>query len=129
MRVLLDTRVLLWWMTDRSKLRQATQKLMADEATELLWSAASTWELGIKVQLGKLRLQQPLDLFVVQQMAEQKLTSLPIQHAHAARAALLPPVHRDPFDRMLVAQAMCEAVPLLTADQPLAAYGIECLQA
>lgn len=129
MRILLDSHVLLWWIADRSALAAKTHTLLADETTELLWSPASTWELGIKIHLGKLRLHLPLDQFVAEQMASQSLTPLPIQHAHAARAAMLPPIHRDPFDRMLVAQAMAEDVPLLTADKELAAYGVQCLPA
>lgn len=129
MRVLLDTQVLLWWLTDSARLRPESRDLFSGTEHELLWSAAATWELGIKMQLGKLRLSERLESFVPRQIAEQRLVSLPIQHDHAIRAATLPPIHRDPFDRMLVAQALTERVPLLTSDGQLAAYGIECLAA
>lgn len=129
MRVLLDTHVLLWWLHDASRLRQATRELFADPRNVLLWSAASTWELAIKLQLGKLRLDEPVHSFVVSAMAEQSLTALPVHHAHAARVAELPGHHRDPFDRLLVAQAAVEEVALVTADTQLASYGIECLPA
>ena len=129
MKVLLDTHVLLWWLHDTSRLRPATRAMFAEPANELLWSAASTWELAIKVQLGKLRLDEPVHAFVMGVMAVQSLTALPVHHAHAARVAELPALHRDPFDRLLVAQAAVEGVPFVTADAQLAAYGIECLPA
>ncbi len=129
MKVLLDTHVLLWWLHDASRLRQATRELFADPRNALLWSAASTWELAIKLQVGKLRLDQPVHAFVASVMAEQGLTALPVHHAHAAAVAELPLHHRDPFDRLLVAQAAVEGVPFVTADTQLAGYGIECLPA
>lgn len=129
MRVLLDTHVLLWWLHDASRLRPATRALFAQPSNELLWSAASTWELGIKLQLGKLRIAGSLHDFVTSTVVEQGLVALSVHHAHAARVAELPALHRDPFDRLLVAQAAVEGVPLLTTDAQLAAYGIECLPA
>jgi PIN domain nuclease of toxin-antitoxin system len=82
-KVLLDTHVLLWWLHDASRLRRATRSLFAQPANELLWSAASTWELAIKVQLAKLQLDQPVHDFVMAVLAEQDLTALPVHHAHA----------------------------------------------
>lgn len=129
MKVLLDTHVLLWWLHDSSRLRPATRAMFAAPANELLWSAASTWELAIKVQLGKLRLDEPVQSFVTRVIATQSLTALPVHHAHAARVAELPALHRDPFDRLLIAQALGEGVPFVTADGQLAAYGVECVPA
>ena len=129
MRLLLDTHVLLWWLHDASRLRPETRDLFAAEGSELLWSAASTWELAVKAQLGKLRLGESLHAFVSRVVVAQGLTSLPVHHAHAARVAELPQLHRDPFDRLLVAQASIEDVPLLTADRQLSAYGVECVPA
>jgi PIN domain nuclease of toxin-antitoxin system len=126
---LLDTHVLLWWLGDSAQLSAAARELFADERNELLWSAASTWELGIKATLGKLRLPEPLERFVPRQIREQGLIGLPIYHDHAIRAAELPAVHRDPFDRMLAAQALVEGVPLVTRDVQLRAYGVECVEA
>jgi PIN domain nuclease of toxin-antitoxin system len=127
--VLLDSHVLLWWITDASVLTDQARALFADPDSELLWSAASTWELGIKAGLGKLRLPEPLDRFVTRQLREQHLIGLPIYHDHAARVAELPPIHRDPFDRMLVAQALVEGIPLLTRDTVLDRYGVACMPA
>ncbi len=129
MRVLLDSHVLLWWLTASHELSSEARALFEDPGTELLWSAASTWELGIKEQLGKLRLPEPIEKFVPRQVREQGLTGLPIYHDHAARAAGLPAVHRDPFDRMLVGQALVEAVPLVTRDAPLREYGVRVIDA
>jgi len=83
----------------------------------------------VKVQLGKLRLPLPPDEFLARVRREEDLTPVPILDVHALVAAALPTIHRDPFDRMLVAQAQVERVPLLTADRQLAAYGIECIEA
>ena len=129
MRVLLDTHVLLWWQHDSSRLRPETRQLLADSRNGLIWSAASTWELGIKLQLGKVRIDEPLHQFVTRIVVEQSLVAMPIHHAHAAYVADLPPIHRDPFDRLLLAQASVEDVPLLTANAQLSAYGIRCLPA
>ena len=101
------------------------RKLLADGKNELLWSAASTWELAIKAQLGKVRLQESVGAFVSRVMISQNLTALPIQQLHAAATAELPMHHRDPLDRLLVAQADIEGVPLLTGDERLRAYDIE----
>lgn len=129
MRVLLDTHVLLWWVTESDRLSVEVRRLFEGERHELLWSAASTWELGIKVQLGKLRLPEPLEEFVPRQIADEGLIGLPIYHDHALQAARLPTLHRDPFDRMLVAQALVERVPLVTQDRQLEGYDVECIQA
>lgn len=129
MKALLDTHVLLWWLGDSGRLREATRALIADPANTLLWSAASTWELAIKTGIGKVRLGRPVPRFVTAVLEQQSLVALPIHHAHAAAVAGLPPLHRDPFDRLLVAQALVERVPLLTADPQLAAYDVECLPA
>jgi PIN domain nuclease of toxin-antitoxin system len=128
-KVLIDTHVLLWWLHDSSRLRPATRALFAATSNELLWSAASTWELAIKVQLGKLRLAESVQSFVARVIAEQDLTALPVHHVHAARVAELPALHRDPFDRLLVAQALVEGVPFVSAHGQLAAYGVECVPA
>lgn len=129
MKVLLDTHVLLWWLHDASRLRPEARALIANASSELLWSAASTWELAIKAQLGKVRFGEPLRQWVTTTLAAQSLTALPVHHSHAARVEELPPLHRDPFDRLLVAQAAVENVPLITGDAQLAAYGIECIPA
>lgn len=125
MRILLDTHILLWWLDGHERLRPKVRKLLADGKNELLWSAASTWELAIKAQIGKVRLQESVASFVSRVMVSQNLTALPIHHLHSAATAELPMHHRDPFDRLLIAQADIEGVPLLTGDERMRDYDIE----
>lgn len=118
MRVLLDTHLLLWALAQPSKLSAATRKRIATADVHV--SAASIWEISIKVTLGKLK-ARPGE--VLEAIEPAGFTLLPITGAHAAKVADLPPVHRDPFDRMLVAQASIEPMILLTNDTALRAYG------
>ena len=96
---------------------------------ELLLSAASAWEIAIKHALGKLTLPEPPERYVPSRLDALRTTSLPIQHDHALRVASLPSHHRDPFDRLLVAQAQIEGVPILTADGVFAKYNVSVIAA
>jgi PIN domain nuclease of toxin-antitoxin system len=96
---------------------------------ELLLSAASAWEIAIKHGLGRLTLPEAPEAFVPRVMAQLGVTPLPIHHRHALRVASLPPRHRDPFDRLLVAQAQIEGVPILSADRGFAHYDVPVLPA
>ena len=124
MRVLLDTHSWLWMVGDASRLRESSRRLLRDPANELFLSAASAWEMAIKFASGKLRLPQPPAALITQWMAEVRLGALPILHAHALRAGELPPHHRDPFDRLLIAQAQIEGLTVLTADRAFAKYDV-----
>jgi PIN domain nuclease of toxin-antitoxin system len=118
MRVLLDTHVFLWAVTGSPRLRLEARRLI--EAAEVVYvSAASIWEVAIKRTLGKIE-ADPDEL--VAAIAESGFTELPIRASHAARVASLDPIHNDPFDRVLVAQAITEPLHLLTADAPLRRY-------
>ncbi len=119
MRLLLDTNIVLFALAGDGRLPAAAAKAMQD-ATAIHVSAASIWEMSIKVALGKLTLDMDRLLAV---LASTGVERLDITHAHARAVLDLPPIHRDPFDRMLVAQALCEPLRLLTADRTLAAYG------
>jgi len=123
--VILDTHVLLWWALDSARLSPAARRVLTDGRVRLSWSVASTWELAIKVGNGRLRLPEPVDAWVTSRLATQGIDTLRIEHAHAAHVALLPPHHRDPFDRLLVAQARIERLPILTADPAIARYDVE----
>ncbi len=123
--ILLDTHAVLWWLLDSRRLSARAREVFEDGGTPLLWSAASTWELAIKVALGKLDLGEPPRSWVPRILLEQSLTPLHIEHAHAIEVGELPPLHRDPFDRLLVAQARAERVPLLTADPQLHDYDVD----
>ncbi len=119
MRVLLDTHVFLWVLTDSRKLKAAARKLIAS-ADAVHVSAASIWELAIKVRLGKLK----GDPWAMAEAIEPSgFLELPVRASHAARVAQLPDHHADPFDRLLVAQALSEPLVLLTADEQLPRYG------
>lgn len=111
------------------RLSEATRALVVATDHELLLSAASAWEIAIKYGLGKLRLPDPPSDFVPKLMTRTSVTPLPIHHRHALHVATLPPRHRDPFDRLLVAQAQLERVPILTADKSFALYDVETLPA
>jgi PIN domain nuclease of toxin-antitoxin system len=123
-KALLDTQCWLWWLADPDLLNREAHRAIADQRNALFLSAASSWEIAIKVGLGKLRLPQPPDKYVPQRLADQGMSPLPIEHAHALNVANLPPHHRDPFDRLLVSQAQLERLALLTADPQLLAYDV-----
>jgi PIN domain nuclease of toxin-antitoxin system len=124
MKLLLDTHAVLWWQSDDRRLPKATRAAIA--TADVVWvSAASGWEVAINQGLGRLRLAEPFAITV----AADDFTELPITLMHAARLATLPPRHRDPFDRMLVAQALIEKATLVSKDRALAAYGIDVLWA
>jgi PIN domain nuclease of toxin-antitoxin system len=111
------------------RLSQSSRALVVATENELLLSAASAWEIAIKYGLGKLPLPEAPDHLIPRLMVRTGITPLPIQHRHALRVATLPPRHRDPFDRLLVAQAQIEGVPILTADRSFALYEVEVLAA
>lgn len=123
-RLLLDTHAFLWWVGDRPELSAAARAAIADESAQPLLSVASAWELAIKCSLGKLRLVHPVQRFVTEQVAANGFRLLPVELAHAARVETLPWHHKDPFDRLLIAQALEERVPLVSADAAFDAYGI-----
>jgi len=106
-----------------------TRRLIQRRETDLLLSTASIWEIAIKHGLGKLRLPEPVERWVPSRIQAGQTSVLAIEAPHALRIASLPPVHRDPFDRMIVAQALVEGVPVLTSDVALADYGVEIIRA
>lgn len=120
MPLLLDTQIYLWWLQNHPRLSLvARQRIM--EATYVYVSSASIWEAAIKVGIGKL--QVDIDQLVTE-IGNSGFIELPISAKHAAKVAHLPHHHRDPFDRLLVAQALCDTLHLLTADKVLPAYSV-----
>lgn len=115
----MDTHLLLWWLADLRSLSSSARTLIADPDNTIFVSAVSVWEIWLKESLGKLRL--PSDFEV--RLEAEPFENLPLTATHARQVALLPWHHRDPFDRMLVAQARAEKLELLTADRLLSAYG------
>jgi PIN domain nuclease of toxin-antitoxin system len=118
-RLLPDTHALLWWLLDSPRLSARARELLDDDANLLLFSAATEWETRVKTASGKLPDIGDWDL-----IEETGVDLLPITHRHAAAAAALPPHHRDPFDRMLIAQAQLEDATILTADPAFGAYDV-----
>ena len=116
MKLLLDTQCWLWWFAQPERLSEEAIARIADEKNELWFSVASIWEMGIKVAIGKLPLPEPLDDYISSRMGQLGMRSLEITATHALRAAALPLHHRDPFDRMLIAQAQLEDINLVSAD-------------
>lgn len=127
MRALLDTHVLLWWLLDAPRLSSRARATLQDGKNELLWSAASSWELAIKISRDRLRFPGPLRSYLPAKLREQSITPMPVEHAHTFEVAELPPHHRDPFDRLLIAQARIEGVPLISADRQLKSYDVDIL--
>lgn len=127
MRVLADTHTWLWMLTDPDRLPPGARAVLEDLRTDVLVSAASAWEIGIKHALGKLPLPEPPASFVTSRIAASGCELLDITAEQALGAAALPSHHRDPFDRLLVAQSQLLRVPLCSGDQAFAAYDVELL--
>ncbi len=125
MRVLLDTHAFLWWNADDDRLSDQARAIIADGRTEVLVSVASIWEVATKVAKGRLSVPGEVGRYVADRLERNHWLSLPIGVEHAVRAAALPRIHLDPFDRMLVAQAQLEDVPILTTDAVLTRYDVE----
>lgn len=126
MRLLLDTHIFLWLHTEPERLAEYLP-LVEDRRNELLLSAASSWEMAIKYAIGRLPLPEAPERYVPERMRAIGAQGLPIEHIHALAVATLPPVHGDPFDRLLVAQAGLLDVPILTADAIVAKYPVQTL--
>jgi PIN domain nuclease of toxin-antitoxin system len=128
-RFLLDTHVWLWLQTEPERVRQEVLERLRDPAHVLLLSAASSWEIALKHRLGKLPLPDAPGRYVPDRMRRSGTTGLAVEHAHALAVAALPDHHRDPFDRLLIAQARHLGVPLVSADPMLARYDVELIPA
>jgi PIN domain nuclease of toxin-antitoxin system len=127
MRLLLDTHTFIWYLTDNSRLSNQVIELINDENNQILLSIASLWEIAIKQSIGKLTLNQPLpfEVFITQQLNLNNFTLLNITVRDIAVISTLPLHHRDPFDRILIAQAIMGNIPVLSADTIFDAYPIQ----
>lgn len=125
MRILLDTHAWLWMQAEPEQFSAEVQEMLGDPDSEVFFSAASAWEIAIKHSLGKLPLPMSAAEYVTSRMASDEVSPLLIRHTHALRVATLPLHHRDPFDRLLIAQAQIEGLPILTADSLFQAYEVD----
>ena len=126
MRALLDTHVFLWAIGEPEKLSKRAARVIEDEANELLLSAASLWEIALKTQAGKLQVPQGRG-FLAEHMARLGVESLPVEAGHVLALLSLPPHHRDPFGRLLVAQCQVENLTILTADAAIRRYAVQAI--
>jgi PIN domain nuclease of toxin-antitoxin system len=124
-RLLLDSHVFLWWITDDRRLTQKARRALSSTSNECFLSHASVWEMAIKTSLGKLQLDRPVGRFVEEQCELNGFSLLAISFRHLVAVESLPWHHRDPFDRLLVAQAMEDGLALVTGDKSVAAYGVK----
>lgn len=127
MKVLLDTQVFLWWITDDQRLTPRARAVIADPATEVFFSVVSAWEIVVKAGLGRLVLPEDPERFVPRHLDENAFLTLPVHLRHALRVGALPDLHRDPFDRLLIAQGVVEGLPVLTSDPLFRGYPVEVL--
>ena len=129
MRLLLDTHVFLWLVYSPDSLSPASRSLCEETDTTLLLSVASVWEMAIKIGGGKLELRHGLEELVGRQVRVNRVVVLAVTLPHALRMQALPALHKDPFDRMLIAQSIFEAAPIVTSDAAVLRYGIPAVRA
>lgn len=124
MRLLLDTHVALWWLNDPTELGHEAREVVSDVGNDVFLSSVSVWEAAVKAEAGRLDVPSPTE----EVARDAGFLELPVRWSHALRAAVLPPLHRDPFDRMLVAQALEEELVLVTRDQAVRQYPVATLE-
>lgn len=127
MKFLIDTECWLWWLLEPERLNPKALELIASRDHVIYFSAASSWEISIKCRLGKLFLPEEPASYVPSRLHQDGMMALPIEHSHALRVYSLPDHHRDPFDRLLIAQAQCESLPILTSDRQFRKYSVRVL--
>lgn len=127
MRLLLDTQVFLWSIAATERLSRRARRVIEDGANDVFLSAASAWEIAIKAGLGRLSLPSDPERFVPEQMSANAFQPLPVELRHALAVYGLPKVHSDPFDRLLVAQAIAEGLTIVTSDERLGDYPVKML--
>jgi PIN domain nuclease of toxin-antitoxin system len=125
MRLLLDTHVFLWWNQADPRLSRRVRQLLSDPENSLFLSVASAWEMTLKVQSGKLGLPAATAVYIPARLKHYRMDALPVTLEHVLAASTLPAHHRDPFDRMLVAQAQVERLPIVTHDFQVGKYDVE----
>ena len=125
MRILLDTHAFLWWVLEDPRLSSVAREAIADPDVDVLVSPMSAWEIAVKAADSRLELPEPVQTYVPSRMSANDFYELPITMDHCLRTADLPVIHRDPFDRLLIAQALAEDIPLVTNDPAITRYDVE----
>lgn len=125
MRALLDTHALLWFLLDDSRLPETAREVIADGANAIAVSPASYWEIAIKISLGKYRLPEPYGPLMERELERNMLSILPILPRHTSVLTDLPFHHRDPFDRLLIAQCLADGLPIVSGDACMDDYGVD----
>ncbi|CAN5646768.1 type II toxin-antitoxin system VapC family toxin [soil metagenome] len=126
MRILLDTHAFLWWASERgARLSDRGRDLLGDGTNEVALSLASVWEIAIKVGVGRIDLPDAVERYIPERLRHDGFDLMSIELPHVFRAGELPRIHGDPFDRMIVAQAQIEGLPILTADPGISRYDVE----
>lgn len=124
MNFLLDTHSFIWFIEDNPSLSAQARIIIEEPSNDLLLSIASVWEMAIKVSLGKLQIRQSFDRFIPDQLMLNNINLLDITISHTLHVATLPFHHRDPFDRLLIAQSLIEGIPLISIDTLFDTYGV-----
>jgi PIN domain nuclease of toxin-antitoxin system len=125
MHYLIDTHVLIWWITADNRLSDRAKSLVRSHRNEIYWSVASSWEISIKCSLGKLLFEEPPETLLPMELDRNRIETLPILNEHAFKAGQLPFYHKDPFDRMLIAQASVESMGLISDDLNFQSYEVD----
>ena len=125
MNVLVDTHAVLWWLAGDKQLSRSAKRILENPANRRCVSMASLWEIAIKISTGRLPTQDLTLRTIAEELGKQEFVILPIRLSDLVRLEQLPPVHRDPFDRLLITQALEEGVPILTADAMIAQYPVQ----
>ena len=127
MNLLLDTHSFLWFVTNDKRLSSKAKSLIKDRENQVYFSAASAWEISIKVGLGRLSIGDDLQDFLLQQLTENGFVPLSIDISHSANTINLPDIHKDPFDRLLISQSIIEEMPLISKDKNIRKYDVDVL--
>ncbi|MEL6775766.1 MAG: type II toxin-antitoxin system VapC family toxin [Cyanobacteria bacterium J06597_16] len=125
MKILLDTHIFLWFISGDTRLSTNVRNAICDPQNEVYLSTVSVWEVIVKYQLGKLPLPENPETYLPKQRDLHQITSLPLDENSVAKLAKLPPIHRDPFDRMLICQALQNDLTIATVDQAICAYPVD----
>ena len=129
MRLVLDTHVWIWWIAEPERLSEQAVRMIESSENQVFISTASAWEISIKYSLGKIKLQTSIEDFFMSVVPKCDFSTIKVEFIHALRVASLPHHHNDPFDRLLIAQAQIEKMPIVTTDRKFSKYDIDIIWA